>query len=233
MRLTPLVTLASFATLAWLEKKRPLRTPVDDRRSRFIRNAATGAASAIVTTMLQHLIVDRAKRTRVGLLHRVEMPRAVKTIAGVVLLDYTLWWWHWMNHRIDFFWQFHRIHHLDRDLDVLTGIRFDTGEMAFSSFFRAAQVVILGVDDEALRIWQRVLLVSILFHHSNVRLPASVDRELANVVVTPRMHGIHHSDREELANTNYSSLLTLWDRLHGTMKLDVAQSDIVIGVPTR
>jgi sterol desaturase/sphingolipid hydroxylase (fatty acid hydroxylase superfamily) len=136
-----------------------------------------------------------------------------------------------MNHHVPMLWFFHRVHHLDRDLDVSTGVRFHPGEMALSSFFRAAQVRILGVDERTLRIWQRMLLISILFHHSNLRLPEKSDRVLTNAIVTPRMHGIHHSDREEETNSNYSSLFTIWDRLHGTLRLDRPQEEITIGAP--
>jgi hypothetical protein len=45
------------------------------------------------------------------------------------------------------------------------------------------------------------------------------------------MHGIHHSDRMNETNSNWSSLLTCWDYLHGTLLLNVPQRDIIIGVP--
>jgi sterol desaturase/sphingolipid hydroxylase (fatty acid hydroxylase superfamily) len=46
------------------------------------------------------------------------------------------------------------------------------------------------------------------------------------------VHGIHHSAAEGETNSNWSSGLTLWDRLHGTLRLDVPQDAITIGVPT-
>src|SRR5439155_1561305 len=55
-------------------------------------------------------------------------------------------------------------------------------------------------------------------------------RRLQWVLVTPRMHAIHHSTRVEETNTNFSSLLSWWDRLHRSLRLDVAQSAITIGV---
>jgi sterol desaturase/sphingolipid hydroxylase (fatty acid hydroxylase superfamily) len=70
-----------------------------------------------------------------------------------------------------------------------------------------------------------------MFHHSNLRLPPEVERRLNAVVVTPRMHGIHHSAVKEETDSNWSSGLTLWDRLHGTLRLDVPQDEITIGVP--
>ena len=54
---------------------------------------------------------------------------------------------------------------------------------------------------------------------------------MVRVFVTPRMHGIHHSDRRGETNSNWSSLLSVWDALHGTLRLDVPDETIRIGVP--
>jgi sterol desaturase/sphingolipid hydroxylase (fatty acid hydroxylase superfamily) len=70
-----------------------------------------------------------------------------------------------------------------------------------------------------------------MFHHSNLELPVEVKRWLCRLIVTPRMHGIHHSVVEEETNSNWSSGLTLWDRLHGTLRLNVPQQAVTIGVP--
>jgi sterol desaturase/sphingolipid hydroxylase (fatty acid hydroxylase superfamily) len=91
--------------------------------------------------------------------------------------------------------------------------------------------VAIGADPLSVAIWQMLLFVSILFHHSNTRLPLALERVLVRIVVTPRMHGIHHSDYENETNTNWSSLLSVWDYLHGTIRLDVPQKSVSIGVP--
>lgn len=62
-------------------------------------------------------------------------------------------------------------------------------------------------------------------------LPLQAERWLVRVVVTPRMHGIHHSTVLEETNSNWSSGLSFWDRLHGTLRLNVPQDQITIGVP--
>jgi sterol desaturase/sphingolipid hydroxylase (fatty acid hydroxylase superfamily) len=75
-----------------------------------------------------------------------------------------------------------------------------------------------------------VLLLSVVFHHSNLELPVDAERRLNAVVVTPRMHGIHHSTRFEETDSNYSSLLSCWDRLHRSFRNDVPQETVTIGV---
>src|SRR5262249_56733801 len=70
-----------------------------------------------------------------------------------------------------------------------------------------------------------------LFHHTSVPLPLRAERLLNRVLVTPRMHGIHHSVVEDEANSNYSTVFSWWDRLHRSVRLDIPQSALVIGVP--
>jgi sterol desaturase/sphingolipid hydroxylase (fatty acid hydroxylase superfamily) len=159
----------------------------------------------------------------------MNLSKPIRFVASILLLDYTLWWWHRLNHTAPPLWRFHLVHHIDRDLDVSTALRFHFGEMGLAAFFRAAQVRVLGVDPDALVWWQRMLLVSILFHHSNLRLPENVERELVRFIVTPRMHGIHHSQIEAETNSNWSSLFSWWDMLHGTFIYDEPQP--VIGAP--
>jgi sterol desaturase/sphingolipid hydroxylase (fatty acid hydroxylase superfamily) len=66
------------------------------------------------------------------------------------MMDYTLYLWHVLTHRIPFFWRFHAVHHVDLDLDASTALRFHFGEIAVSVTYRTAQVVLIGVDTEAL-----------------------------------------------------------------------------------
>ena len=69
------------------------------------------------------------------------------------------------------------------------------------------------------------------FHHSNLRLPIRLERTLNKLIVTPRMHGIHHSQLQHETNSNYGVVFPWWDRLHRTLGLNVPQSEIKIGVP--
>jgi sterol desaturase/sphingolipid hydroxylase (fatty acid hydroxylase superfamily) len=146
-------------------------------------------------------------------------------------MDYTLYIWHVLMHRVPFLWRFHLPHHVDLDLDASTAVRFHAGELAIATGWRALQVTLIGVSPLSLSVWQTFVLLSVLFHHSNVRLPIQFEEKLVRIFVTPRMHGIHHSTIEEETNSNWSSGLTVWDWLHGTLRLNVPQDQITIGVP--
>ena len=103
--------------------------------------------------------------------------------------------------------------------------------MVISAPRRAGQVALIGLTPRGLKLWQTFFFLSILFHHSNIRLPQRVERWLAVFLTTPRMHGIHHSAVEDETDSNWSSGFAFWDHLHRTFRLDVPQSAITIGVP--
>jgi sterol desaturase/sphingolipid hydroxylase (fatty acid hydroxylase superfamily) len=217
-----------------VERLRPLRQSKEPGLERVGRNLAIGLLAAGTTAASERPVVAPvqrlAERRRMGLLRWLPLPRAARFALGFLLLDYTLYLWHRLNHQVPQLWRFHAVHHIDLDLDSTTGLRFHFGELALAAGFRAAQVLLLGVDRETLAAWQQALLLSVVFHHSNAALPLTLEQRLVAWIVTPRMHGIHHSTRPDETNSNYSSLLSCWDRLHGSLRLDTPQEAIVIGV---
>jgi sterol desaturase/sphingolipid hydroxylase (fatty acid hydroxylase superfamily) len=224
------VVAIAFAAFFALERLRPLRRAVEPWLPHVTRNVTVGAIALVLAFPLQLALLVPLSRLGLGLLPRIPMPAAARTAVAVVLLDYTLWIWHWATHRVPFLWRFHLVHHVDRDLDASTALRFHAGEQVLSVAYRAAQIVIIGADAHAVWIWQIVLFVSILFHHSNLRLPPRVESALVRLIVTPRMHGIHHARREEWTNSNWSSILTCWDYLHRTMRR-APDDEVIIGIP--
>ncbi|HEV2762829.1 MAG TPA: sterol desaturase family protein [Pyrinomonadaceae bacterium] len=225
----------AFGLLAWLERRRPLRRAVEPKLRREARNFAFAAAGALALRVTEKPLADAltrlVERRRWGLLKLVPLPAWLEVALAVVLLDYTLYLWHVLTHRAPLLWRFHRVHHADLDLDASTALRFHSAELLLSVPWRAGQLLLVGVSPKALSAWQNFLFLSILFHHSNVRLPVELERRLVPLVVTPRMHGIHHSVIEAETNSNWSSGLTVWDKLHGTLRLDVPQDEVTIGVP--
>src|ERR1700693_6208006 len=170
-------TGAVFLVLLLFETRRPLRRLRESNVRRVARNLTAGGTALAVVTLLQTpFLVPVAKwvaRRHVGLFNLIELPRPVAIALLVVLLDYTLWIWHRINHVVPFFWRFHLVHHADRDMDASTGFRFHFGEQALSVGYRLAQVVVLGIDPVSLWIWHGLVAVSVAFHHSNMRLPVA------------------------------------------------------------
>ena len=227
--------LAGVATAVFLlERRRRARAYVERPSTHTGRNlAVAGLAAATVHTLEAPVVMPLARLAasrRWGIVGRLRGPAWLRDLAAIVLLDYTLYIWHILVHRVPWLWRFHLVHHVDLDLDASTGLRFHAGEIAASIPWRAAQVVAIGVTPRALALWQSLTIASVLFHHSNTRFDERVERILSWVVATPGMHAIHHSIVSTQLQSNFSSGLAIWDRLHRTARFDRDPGDVTVGV---
>jgi sterol desaturase/sphingolipid hydroxylase (fatty acid hydroxylase superfamily) len=229
------VVIAVFLMLLGLESRFPLRQAKRSKLSRFWLNVVISglalATGAFIVAPLALRVLAWASENSMGLLNRVSLPVATELVVGFLLMDLSFYYWHRANHSFPLFWRFHNVHHLDPDLDVSTSFRFHFGEVLYSVAFRVLQVSFIGVSFSTFLIYELFFQCATLFHHSNVRLPIGLERALNKIIVTPRMHGIHHSIVKDETNSNYSVIFRWWDVLHGTLRLNVKQSDVIIGVP--
>ena len=230
-----LALAAVVGALAWLERRHPLRTRTQPTGRRTAINVAMMSITAVGAGPVHAAVLGRvtawAERHGIGITRWLPLPGWLARATGVVLLDYTLWHWHRLNHRIPGLWSMHAPHHADLDLDASTALRFHLGEMLASIPVRAAQVIVFGIDRWTLRAWETTVLVAILFHHANLRLPARLEVALSTVVITPRLHGLHHAARPDRLDTNFGTLLAIWDTLHGTRATEPGSSELELGLP--
>lgn len=229
------VVLGVGLTLFVLERIFPLRRRTRSLLGRLTLNLAVsavayGTAFAVVRPAAGRAFAWTGAES-FGLLHLVALPAPLELAAAFLLMDLTFYYWHRLNHRVPFLWRFHNVHHFDPDLDVSTAFRFHFGEIALSAGLRVVQVVLIGLSGWAFAVYELAFQANTLFHHSNLRLPIRVERLLNRLLVTPRMHGIHHSQVEHETHSNYGVVLPWWDRLHRTLGLNVPQDALVIGVP--
>lgn len=227
---TPTLVAVGLGLLL-LETARPLRRRTRPRPERWLRNGGLAAPSLAVmrVTLLPAMVglTQVAARRRWGLAH---CPEPLRTLLEVLVLDYVAYSWHRLLHS-PLLWRLHRVHHNDLDMDLTTAWRFHFGEMLASIPYRAGLPALAGVRPATLLIYEAVFEACTAFHHSNARLPLSLEQTLVRLLVTPRMHGIHHSIIQRETDSNFGVMLTLWDRLHRTLRLNVPQQEVTIGVP--
>ena len=226
---------SALGLLFLLERVLPLRARTTGIVARLFVNLVMSALAFVVAAILVRPATIGAMgwsaEAPFGLMHVLNLPSAARFIVGFLWMDLTFYWWHVANHRIRFLWRFHNVHHIDPDLDVSTGFRFHFGEVAMSVVFRVLQVALVGISALPFAAYEAVFQMNTLFHHSNVRLPIRLERLLSKILVTPRMHGIHHSQVRRETHSNYGVVFPWWDRLHRTLGLNVPQPQIKIGVP--
>jgi len=231
----PKAVAGVFLLLLAVETIFPLRKRKRERAGRYFVNFALTMAAFVVGTFVVRrtalMLAYSGEQSGFGLLRLVDLPVGAQFAAGFLLMDLTFYYWHRANHEVGILWRFHNVHHVDQDLDVTTSFRFHFVEVLYSTCFRAAQVGILGVSPLTYAAYELIFTCETAFHHSNLRFPLGVERIINKIIVTPRMHGIHHSAVKDETNSNYSVIFRWWDALHGTLRLGVRQPDIVIGVP--
>jgi sterol desaturase/sphingolipid hydroxylase (fatty acid hydroxylase superfamily) len=168
-----------------------------------------------------------------GLLHVAQLRLSVATLIGFVVLDLVIYAQHFVFHKVPVLWRLHRMHHADLDVDVSTGGRFHPFEILISMLIKIATVILLGIPAVAVLLFEVVLNATSMFNHSNVAMPAILDRVLRLVVVTPDMHRVHHSILRHETDSNFGFNLPWWDRLFGTYRAapEAGHKEMTLGLP--
>jgi sterol desaturase/sphingolipid hydroxylase (fatty acid hydroxylase superfamily) len=148
----------------------------------------------------------------------------------VLILDCWIYFWHRVNHEVPFLWRFHEVHHLDENLDASSALRFHFGEVVLSSLVRAVVIILLGLPFSTVIVFETLVTISAIFHHSNIRLPVQVEKLLSLIIVTPSIHWVHHHALRCDTDSNYSTILSIWDRLFGSVSKGARVPDMPIGV---
>lgn len=212
-----------FAVLYLLEGLFPLIPFAQGRGRHDLRNLAVGLINTLpflaglgTLTATVALVVERAGW---GLLGAVTWPGWAETVVGLVLLDLWMYLWHVANHQVPLLWRFHRMHHSDNRMDASSALRFHLGEVLLSVVLRLGVIAAVGLNVGHVVLYEMVLLPVILLHHSNLALPRPVESVLRWVIVTPDIHHVHHSRVPVETDSNYASVLSCWDRLFRTFRM--------------
>ena len=199
-----------------------------------LRNVAlaliNSGLTALVFVGLWAAAAAWAERNAFGILNWMNCPPLWHAATAVLVLDFWTYCWHRLNHRVPFLWRFHRAHHSDSQMDVTTASRFHIGEILFSNCLRVPLILLLGIHLWEIVLYETALLAVIQFHHANIGLPQRVDQLLRCFIVTPAMHKVHHSRWQPETDSNYSSLLSIWDRVFRSFRLRDDPSTIQFGL---
>ena len=217
-----------------LELLLPYRKSTVSKARRWANNLGLTFVNAVflylVFASISLKIAAYVTQNEMGVMNVINLPLWVELVATVVFLDFMLYVWHLLNHEVPFLWRFHRVHHSDVNMDVSTATRFHIGELAISAVLKMALVFFIGATVEAVVLFEILIVLCAQFHHSSVKVPAWLEAVLWIFFVPPSMHRIHHSVIIRERNSNYGTILSLWDRLLETMVTRIDQRRIRIGV---
>jgi sterol desaturase/sphingolipid hydroxylase (fatty acid hydroxylase superfamily) len=221
VRLTVVVIVASLLAVALWEFCRPRR----QREFPALRRRIGNISFWLVNLLLAAFVFEPAETFRPELeaVLGIAFPAwpigdaALSLVAGFLLLDLMRYFVHRCEHAVPFFWRFHALHHSDPDVDVTTSVRHHPVEYLLASTVYWIAVILLDVPMFVVLIHGLAVFGTAAVQHGNIRLPERVEPWLQPVLVTVDMHRIHHSIEFSRANWNYGAVLSIWDRLFGTL----------------
>lgn len=177
--------------------------------------AAVWAASALPAQLFLYRLED----VSVGLPWFDPVLRiALLTVMPLALSDLWMSLTHRLEHRLAFMWAFHRVHHSETQLNVMSTFRDHPAQHIWRSFvpmFLTGLLLDLGPDTGAHAASYSVVFLYCLstLGHSNLRLEV---RWLDRVLVTPQVHRIHHSVSPEHIDRNYVDVFPIFDIIFGS-----------------
>lgn len=136
----------------------------------------------------------------------------------LVVLDFSDYARHRLQHRFAWWWALHGVHHSQRQLTFWADDRNHLLDTVIADVWRAGVALLIGVPGG--QFVGIVLLTRAVesFSHANVRVGFGALGERA--LVSPRFHRVHHGmgvgHEGPAAGCNFASLLPVWDVLFGT-----------------
>jgi len=216
--LLALVFILALVGCAHVELRRPfLRPGLKTLKHSYFTNVCTYLFNDVTLSLLSipSLYLVAHQFSGHGLL--ASLPAGpMQWLATFLLLDLCLYAWHYATHHIDSLWLFHKVHHSDRSFNVTTGLRFHMGELVLEVFVRVLFIAVTGVSAEVVLFNQALISLFVLFHHTNVTFP--YEEFLSRLIIVPRLHRMHHSTLREEHDSNYGAVLSIWDRIFGTLR---------------
>ena len=165
-----------------------------------------------------------------GLFQWVAVPVAAMLVATILIRSFAFYWLHRLSHRFDPLWRLHRVHHSDAAVDLSTSVRNHPGEWLLSLGLATGVALLFGAPVELILSVELLFAVANLVSHVDLALPPRVERMLALLFVTPGFHLVHHSRERVRHDGHYGELLTLWDRLFGTLDRSGDRSGGAVGI---
>ena len=206
-----------FAFLVVLELNSPReKLSITQMKSSYQANIKLFIFNSVVISLLSipSLLLLANDYADKGLLNVISNP-IEKAVISFLAMDLMLYCLHKACHSIDCLWMLHKVHHNDPYLNVTTAFRLHFFEILLITSMKALLVLVLGIKVTWLLAIEVVITFFIMLHHSNISLLA--EKYLGWIIITPYLHRVHHSTLRNEHDRNYGAVLSLWDRLFGTL----------------
>ncbi len=144
-----------------------------------------------------------------------------------IIVDFKGYWVHRWEHKVNFLWNRHVIHHSSEEFNLSCGLR-QTISTVFDYFaFLLLPAAILGVPVEVIAVVVPIHLFLQFWYHTRLIGRMGV---LEMVMVTPSHHRVHHAMNKKYLDKNFGQIFIIWDKLFGTFQKELPDVPCVYGI---
>jgi sterol desaturase/sphingolipid hydroxylase (fatty acid hydroxylase superfamily) len=153
-------------------------------------------------------------------------PVWLAVVIAFVVEDFSGYWMHRLNHRVNIFWNRHIIHHSSEEFNLSCALRQSiSNTIRFAAIFMIP-AALLGIPTKIFAILGPLHLFMQFWYHTQLIGKLGL---LEYILVTPSHHRVHHAINPEYIDRNYSQILIFWDKLFGTFQPELDDVKPVYG----
>jgi alkylglycerol monooxygenase len=148
-------------------------------------------------------------------------------VVGFIALDFAGYWMHRWSHHVNFFWNYHIIHHSSEEFNLACALRQSISTIANPFTFLLIPAALVGVPESVIAIVAPLHLFAQFWYHTQHIGKMGF---LEKILVTPSHHRVHHAVNKEYLDKNLGQIFIIWDKLFGTYQEELPGVPPVYGI---
>jgi sterol desaturase/sphingolipid hydroxylase (fatty acid hydroxylase superfamily) len=184
---------------------------------RWASNYVIGLMLFVLCTIVNYPVLKFIEHHKnIGFFNYVQLHEIFQILLVIIGVDFMRYAYHFVIHKIPILWRMHRVHHADTIFDFTVSIKDYPIVQAPTVIFHSIPLLILGAGAHQYIIAISIMLVWNVFIHFNFKLNPKIDNILSYVLVTPRLHCVHHSPNPKETDSNFGLFFVFWDKIFST-----------------
>ena len=221
------VAIPSFIVLILLEeffaKKKGLTVSTHED---MISSLSSGMTNTIKDTLKVGIaIISYAWLVDKITIFKIE-PLWLAVLIAFIVQDFSGYWMHRLQHRVNLFWNRHIIHHSSEEFNLSCALRQSISIIFKFSAVLMIPAALLGIPAKIFVVLAPIHLFMQFWYHTRLIDKMGI---LEHIIVTPSHHRVHHAINPEYLDKNYSQIFIIWDKMFGTFQPELKEVPPVYG----
>lgn len=172
------------------------------------------------------LIVSYSWLVKYITIYKLE-PIWLAIIIAFIVQDFSGYWLHRMNHRVNILWNRHIIHHSSEEFNLSCALRQEISAIVRFGAIFMIPAALLGISPTIFAVLGPIHLFMQFWYHTRL---INKMGWLEKFLVTPSHHRVHHAINAKYMDKNYGQILIVWDKLFGTFQAELENEKPVFGI---